>query len=95
MSDGEGALDLLRPVASKIALAIGVSTGREEGSPAPVDAISGWSGSTTSIRSDASVMSRIGQVSRSTLVTPLAIEADLFPEAVASPRAGVRAAPDL
>src|SRR4029078_853200 len=70
-SGENGTLRRRTPVAPKTASAIAAATGRIDGSPAPVGAISGRLISTTFTSRGVSVMSRIGQVNQSTLVTAL------------------------
>src|ERR1700724_597812 len=72
LSGENGTRRMRTPVASKMAFAMAAATGRIEGSPAPLGAISGWLISTTSMLSGVSVMSRIGYVIQSRLVTFLA-----------------------
>src|SRR5262249_26148916 len=59
-SGENGTRRMRTPVASKIALAMAAATGRMEGSPAPLGAISGWLMRTRSIVSGVSLMSRMG-----------------------------------
>src|SRR4051812_9756202 len=59
-SGENGTRRMRTPVASKIALAMAAATGRIDGSPPPVGAISGRSINATSIASGVSVMSRMG-----------------------------------
>src|SRR5215831_10194911 len=59
-SGENGTRRIRTPVASNMAFAMAAATGRIDGSPAPVGAISGWLISTTFTSAGVSVISRIG-----------------------------------